>query len=289
MAEDDLYLEVSIPIKQSDVDAVSNYIIENIASGILLEDEEGNSHTILKFYPSNDIDISSKLEGLRKYLLAVNPEYENIESSRKSIRSLDWIESYRASVTPVFVGNSVVIIPPWDDGNYKDKTRIIIEPKMAFGTGRHETTRSCLAVMENIDFANKTVLDLGCGSGILSIYAAKKGASEILGYDIDTLAIDNSLENFEINNVSEQCKVELGSIKNITGEKYDVGIVNIIKAVILPILPRLKEIVRPGGYLILSGLMISDRNEIERALSAENMNNHEIHLDGEWITYKIQL
>lgn len=289
MAEDDLYFEISIPILHSDVDAVSNYIIDNIASGILLEDEEGNSHTILKFYPSNDIDIKSKLEGLRKYLLAINPEYEKIESSRKTIKSLDWIESYRASVTPVFAGNSVVIIPPWDEETYPDKTTITIEPKMAFGTGRHETTRSCLAVMENVDFNNKTVFDLGCGSGILSIYAAKNGASKVSGFDIDTLSIDNSLENFEINEVSEKCTAELGSIEKIADGKYDIGIVNIIKKVILPILPRLKEIVKPGGYLILSGLMINDRKEIECALGAVNMNEYETHLDGEWITYKIQL
>ncbi|MEE9442933.1 MAG: 50S ribosomal protein L11 methyltransferase [candidate division Zixibacteria bacterium] len=289
MAEDDLYFEISVPVLHSDVDAVSNYIIENIASGILLEDEDDNLQTIIKFYPSNGIDINSKLEWLRKYLRAINPEYEKIETSRKSIKSLDWIESYRASVTPIFAGNSIVIIPPWDDEDYQDKTTIIIEPKMAFGTGRHETTRSCLAVMEKIDFNHKVVLDLGCGSGILGVYAAKKGASKVQGYDIDTLAVDNSLENFEINHVCDKCKAELGSIENITDEKYDVGIVNIIKAVILPIMPRLKEIICLGGYLILSGLLINDRTAIENALSEHNLVDCEIHLDGEWITYKIQM
>ncbi|MFH1701463.1 MAG: 50S ribosomal protein L11 methyltransferase [Candidatus Zixiibacteriota bacterium] len=289
MTEDDLYIEISVPVRQSDVDAVSNYIIENIATGILLEDEEGNSHAILRFYPLKNVDINSKLKRFRKYLRAINPEYKKTEMTTKLIKSLDWIESYRNSVTPVFAGDSVVIIPPWNTEDYPDKTRIIIEPKMAFGTGRHETTRSCLAVMESVDFKNNTVLDLGCGSGVLGIYAAIKGASRIQGYDIDTLAVDNSIENYEINHVSDKCTAKLGTIDNITDEKYDVGIVNIIKAVILPIIPRLKEIIHPGGIMILSGLMIIDRNEIEKTLSNHGLNEYDVHLDAEWITYKVKI
>ena len=133
-----------------------------------------------------------------------------------------------------------------------------------------------------------TVLDLGCGSGVLGIYTAKRGASADSGYDIDPLAVENSRENFAINGVSDICNAEEGDITHVhPGQTYDVIVVNIIKAVILPILNDISGLRAPGGEIILSGLLAQDRREIETALRANDLTDYKIHPDGEWITFTI--
>jgi len=291
MAEEKIqwYQEVSLAVGPDDVDPVSNYIIDNISTGLLLEDEEGNSHTVIKFYVAGEEDINDKLEGLKIYLSDINPGVAP-EFTCKKLKNMDWIEAYKNSVTPVEVVDSIVIKPPWSDATYTGKTEIVIEPKMAFGTGRHETSRSCLAEMENLDFTGKIMLDLGCGSGILAIYAALKGAREVDGFDIDPLAVENSQENFILNGVADQCRVIEGGIDIIpAGKTYDIVVVNIIKKVILPILGQLKTKVKPGGILILSGLLGFDRDEIARALEEVGLSDFTIRPDAEWITYTIRV
>ena len=283
------YHEIALSVGPDDVDAVCNYIIENLSTGLLLEDEDGNSETVIKFYVAAEVEVTRQLDGLREYLDVINPQNKNSELRENLIRNIDWIEYYRKSVTPVYIGEGIVIIPPWDENEYPEKTKIIIDPRMAFGTGRHETSRSCLAEMENIDMVGKTVLDLGCGSGILSIYAALKGAERVLAYDIDPLAVDNSRDNFEINEVTQICRAEIGDIEAVGAINFDVTIVNIIREVIVPILGRLKEITRPGGIIVLSGLLTREREIIEQALRENGLNKYSPRLDNEWITFTVQV
>ncbi|MCK5126491.1 MAG: 50S ribosomal protein L11 methyltransferase [candidate division Zixibacteria bacterium] len=284
------YIEVSIAVKESDVDAVSNYIIENIATGLLLEDEEGNSHIVIKFYVSAEVSIDEKLSRLKTYLSEINSAYDDIIVKVKDIKDLDWLELYQKSVQPIEIGNNIIIKPPWCEDSFPGKTVITIEPKMAFGTGKHETTRSCLAELETVKLSKKTIFDLGCGSGILGIYAALKGADLIVGYDTDPLAIENSVENFDINSVGSTCQVFLGSIDDVKDNtKYDIVIANIIKKVIVPIVGKLKSRVKTGGIIILSGLLKQDGSDVEEALMKENLTNFSIRRDGEWITYRVQL
>lgn len=284
------YHEVAIAVYKKDIDAVANYIIENISTGLLLEDEEGNSHTNLKFYVSASTELDAKVAGLKIYLKGIDPSYGDVSVKTKSIKNIDWLESYRNSVVPIEIGDSIVITPPWDVNKFEGKQIIIIEPKMAFGTGKHETTRSCLAVMEKLNLRNKSVFDLGCGSGILGIYAAQKGASRVVGYDIDPLAVENSIENFAINRVSDTCSAHLGGLDDADeNEQFDIVIVNIIRKVIVPIIPRLKSMITDGGVLILSGLLKTDQPHIDSALAACGLDNSTIHPDNEWITYTIHV
>ncbi len=284
------YHEVTIAVKHSDVDAVSNYIIDNISTGLLLEDEEGNSHTVIKFYVSANTPLDEKVSALTAYLVNVDDEYDEVTVKSKSIKNIDWLESYQKSVIPIEIGNSIVITPPWNKDEFTDKQVIIIEPKMAFGTGKHETTRSCLAVLEKLELSGKTIFDLGCGSGILGIYAAQMGAIKVVGYDTDELAVDNSIENFEINNVADICEAHLGNIDDVPDETtYEIVIVNIIKKVIVPIMAKLKARVSPGGIIILSGLLKQDGPDIKKAAAECGMTDFSIHYDNDWITYTIRV
>ena len=281
--------EISVRIPAPEVDAVSNYIIENICGGLLLEDEDEDFHTIIKFYVADRADLDALLAGLKKYLVAINPAHAGITFIQKQIKDLDWIETYKKSVVPVTVGDAIVIKPPWSDEIFPGRVEIMIEPKMAFGTGRHESTRGSLIELERLDLTGKTVLDLGCGSGVLGIYAAKRGASEVMGYDLDPLAVENSLENIEINKVGSVCRAELGTLDRIPDEKlFDVIVVNIIKSVIVPLIPDLKKHLYPGGTMILAGLLASDRQEVESALAANNLNSFEVRIDHEWVTYAVR-
>ena len=281
--------EVSVPVRCIDVDAVSNYIIENISSGLLLEDEEGAQETIIRFYVGGEIDLNEKLEGLKRYLNDIDsPDAVRRLSSRKK-SNLDWIEAYKKSVEPVLVGHNIVIKAPWHETPFPGKTEIILEPKMAFGTGRHETTRSCLAALEKLVLNGATVLDLGCGSGILGVYAALRGAQAVIGYDNDPLAVENSRENYIVNGVAD-CSIALeGDINSIpTGRQFDIVVVNIIKEVILPILDKIKVYTKPGGSIVLSGLLKRDQTEIVAALKANRISNYDILPDNEWITFSIR-
>lgn len=282
------YQEITVRVPSESVDTVADYIIEHIAGGLLLEDEEQSATTAVKFYLSCEDKIESQLAGLRQLLGTIGSGQEPVSFRTKKIRNLDWLDEYRKSVEPLLIGDSIVISPPWKRGRYPGRTEMVIEPKMAFGTGRHETSRSCLAELEQLPLEGKRVLDLGCGSGILGIYAALRGASQVIGYDIDPLAVENSRENFVLNGVAAACRAEEGSIADIPVEEtFDLITANIIKSAIVPIIGELKRRLRPGGILILSGLLEQDRLEIEAGLSEYHMTDFTIRRDGEWRTYTV--
>lgn len=282
------YLEIALRIPSDAVELVSNYIIENLSGGLLLEDEDAAEATTIKFYLSADVDTDVDLSGLNEFIKESGLDSDDVTIKKKIVKNLDWIEKYRESVQPLSVGEAIVIKPPWTSEVFSGKTEIILEPKMAFGTGRHETSRSCLAEMEEINLDGKTVLDLGCGSGILGIYAALKGASRVSGYDTDPLAVENSRENFVINQVDAVCRAEVGSIADIPAEmKFDVVIANIIKSVIVPIVGDLKGRLDANGVLILSGLLMHDKSDVERALLKHGLDEFSVRVDGEWLTYRV--
>ena len=283
------YREIAIDVPADEVELVGNYIIENIAGGLLLEEEEDSPSTVIKFYAAESARLDSALDGLKAFLVRLNPGHAGRSFRQKSVKNLDWIEAYKRSVAPILIGNHIVIKPPWSDESFPGRVEVLIEPKMAFGTGRHETTQGCLATLQECDLAGKVILDLGCGSGILGIFAALKGAAAVSGYDIDPLAVDNSRENFVVNGVAAICRADLGSIESVrTGRRFDVIIANIIKSVIIPILEPMKRILAPQGILILSGLLQQDQKEIEAVLRSCGWNQFAIRRDGEWLTYRVQ-
>ena len=283
------YREIAVEVPADEVELVGNYIIENIAGGLLLEDEDDSNSIVIKFYAAESARLDSTLDGLKAFLVRINPGHAGISFRQKPVKNLDWIEAYKKSVAPILIGNHIVIKPPWSDESFPGRVEVLIEPKMAFGTGRHETTQGCLATLQECDLAGKAVLDLGCGSGILGIFAALKGAASVSGYDIDPLAVDNSRENFVVNGVAAVCRADLGSIDSVNTERrFDVIIANIIKSAILPILKPMKRILAPQGILILSGLLRQDQEEIDAALRSCGWDQFAIRRDGEWLTYRVQ-
>lgn len=277
------FIEVTVYVPAEQADAVCNYIVDNITNGMVLEDEEGSATTGIIFYVPIEKSGSYRAP-FEKYLAAVLASIPDIKE--KSVKNIEWEEQYKASISPIWITDDLLVRAPWHPSDPLAKFDLLIEPKMAFGTGTHETTRSCLKIIRAEFKENMRFLDLGCGSGILSILADKMGASYIKAIDYDLVAVDNCKENFAINNVTVPNEVLFGSVEKCAKDApYDFICANIIKSTILPMLPRLVQLTAPTGTLVLSGLLDSDEPETTAALQATGMSDIAILRDNKWLTY----
>jgi len=209
------YLEISVKCLPKDEDIVTGFITATLSQGLVTEVD--NDDYIVKFYLPAEDSSREKVEDLGRHLVKtglVLPESLDQMISVRPIDEIDWIESYQKSFRPVVV-DDFVIKSTWDKTDYPGKTEIVIEPKMAFGTGHHETTQLCMRQLVADLKPGDKLLDLGCGSGILSIQAAKLGASECYGLDIDLVAIENAKENIAINGVEKIVNIEFGSMERV--------------------------------------------------------------------------
>ncbi len=179
--------------------------------------------------------------------------------TRELIPDQDWLANWRSYFTPVEAGE-FLILPPWMRGeDPKGRIPVVIEPKSAFGTGHHPTTTMCLEAITRLHGvgalkAGQTFLDMGTGTGILGIGCVKLGLSGF-GADIDPLSISNSIENCEMNGVSEEFEIQEGSVELVEGRQFDVVIANILAGPLKEMAPALLPLVKPGGCLILSGFL----------------------------------
>lgn len=283
------FTEARVDVPREYEEAVCDYIIENICNGLVLEDEEDSETIGIQFYvpQSHEGDFRNGLINHMKLVMEGSGE-PLPEITGHTIQKVEWEEEYRKSIKPVVVGDDVVVSPPWDMLHQSAKFHIVIEPKMAFGTGTHETTRSTLGLIRKLFEPGMSFLDVGCGSGLLAILADKMGASSIKAIDYDPIAVDNCHENFVINKVKTPNEILLGSIEQCDGDQpYDFVAANIIKTTILEMISRLSELTKPGGILVISGLLATDGPDINAALDQLGLNNYEVLPDNEWITYTI--
>ena len=282
------YIEARLDVPREYADAVCDFIIENIAGGIVIEEEDDSPTVGIQFYV--DEAKTGYREQLANYLASILADggIAPPAISERRIRNLEWIEEYRASVKPIRIADDIVVRPPWHDPLPNTRYDIVIEPRMAFGTGSHETTRSSMRVIREQFQPGMRFLDLGTGSGILSILAAKMGATYIKAIDYDLAAVQNARENFAINNVSTPCDILFGSVEKCEWDKpYDFVCANIIKSTILPMLGILIKLTGPGGTLMLSGLLSQDEEEVSAALRALGESDFSILRDNKWLTYAV--
>ena len=284
------FIEVSVTIDLELADPVCDFIIENYASGLVLEDEEDSRYTTIKFYLADD-DTRPDLEPIAAYvrLISSNTTFEPIVISSKKVTNVDWEEQYRVSVTPIRIEPDIVVRAPWHESSPEVRYEILLEPKMAFGTGQHETTRTCLKVIAQRFQKGWRFLDLGCGSGILSILADKKGAAFIKAIDYDVIAVDNCRGNFRLNNIGAPFEVLFGSIeKCLQDPPYEFVCANIIKKTILEMLPTLESLTTDGGVLLLAGLLQHDEAEVSARLAELGLDRFSTTLDNEWLTFVVE-
>src|SRR5690349_14960669 len=197
----------------------------------------------------------------------------------KQIADQNWMEAWKQYYKPILIGERLLILPAWMESPNPERIPIKIDPGMAFGTGTHPTTQLCLELMEQ-SAANRqpsTVIDVGCGSGILSIAALKLGAQSVLGVDIDIESVKNSRENANINGLGEELIIGQGSVAEVLENKFPFRSAPLVVANILaPIIIRLLEagladLVEPKGEIILSGILAHQAGSVIEAAQVKGL------------------
>ena len=211
------------------------------------------------------------------------------------IKEEDWLTNWKKYWAPELVGNHFLILPCWINLNekFKDKQIIKIDPGAAFGTGSHPSTYLCLEKMENILFSDKKVLDIGSGSGILSVAARLSGAKEVCAVDNDYLAINSTESNFQLNfgNLNK-LKTYLGSFNEVISKnqlkQFDFVLCNILAEVIKGIIPNIYKCLRNNGKVIFSGILNSQKDEIIKILVQNNLKLLDVSSRKDWACISAQ-
>jgi ribosomal protein L11 methyltransferase len=194
----------------------------------------------------------------------------------------NWNEAWERKFQPVLIEDKVLIRAPFHDGAKDLPYTLIIEPKMSFGTGHHHTTRMMIREMMNLHMEGKRVLDMGCGTGVLGILAAKLGAARILGVDKDQWAYENSLENAERNGTGSM-EIRLGDVNVLDAEKYDVILANITRNILVRDMFAYTEHLEENGMLLVSGFLAEDVQYVLNAAYRCGLNHLHTLEDSNWI------
>jgi ribosomal protein L11 methyltransferase len=228
--------------------------------------------TMVTVYLPSDPQGQESLSEIREMLARLKAadhagEFGRLECSVSSVKDDDWGNSWKKHYKPAAIGEKLMVCPPWEDCAPGGRAVLRIEPGMAFGTGADETTRLCLEVLENIIEEGCCVLDVGCGSGILSIAALLLGAGSALGVDIDAVAVESAKRNAGLSGVQDRCGFICGNLADSVAETYDIVCANISADTILALAPEAPRLLKPGGLLILSGIIENRAKEVMDAFS----------------------
>ena len=236
----------------------------------------------------------NNLEFIISELLNINDFHKNF-FDWSVIEEEDWLTSWKKYWGPEVVGNNLLILPCWInlDEKFKNKKIIKIDPGAAFGTGSHPSTYLCLEKMEHISLSGKKVLDIGSGSGILSITARSLGAQEIWAIDNDYLAINSTRSNFQINFGNlDNINTYLGSFNEVISEHalngFDVILCNILAEVIKELIPNMSKCLKNDGTVILSGILSSQKDEIIKILVLNQFKLIDVSSRKDWVSIAAQ-
>jgi ribosomal protein L11 methyltransferase len=205
----------------------------------------------------------------------------------RTLRETDWANAWKEYFFVHRVGQRTVIVPSWREADYSprpDDVVLLLDPGMAFGTGLHPTTRLCLRALEEMLEPSMRVLDVGAGSGILSIAAARLGASHVEAVEIEPVAASVCRENVARNEVSEVVSVRTGTLADgPPAEPFDLVLANITIATLLELHPTLAQQLRPGGLAILSGVLAERADELSQALAATGWRHERTEQEQDWV------
>ena len=207
----------------------------------------------------------------------------------KELYETEWRQAYKKHIGPITIGKRIAIVPSWvNDYNPGCRFVIKLDPGLAFGTGHHPTTKMCLELVENLIEPGSTVLDLGCGSAILSIAAAKLGAKQVTALDIDPQAIRAAEQNVINNDVGGIVNSYLGSLNDIgVQKKCQLLIANISSKVIIDILPKISAHLDSGGKAILSGIVVDKKKVIEGHIRDAGFQVHHDIISEDWVCFSV--
>ncbi len=194
----------------------------------------------------------------------------------------NWNEIWESNFHPVIVGDFCAIRADFHEPIPDMKFELVINPKMAFGTGHHETTWQCIAAMEHLPIAGKKVLDFGCGTGVLAILASRLGAFGVEAVDIEEESYRNTMENSAVNGV-DNVIARCGTLEAVQGRDFDGILANINRNVILDTLPELSNLLVPGGWLLVSGILLQDESIVTDAAAGAGFERKQKTERGNWL------
>ncbi len=290
----ELTFEIETNLEEIIIWKLNDLGISSYAFEILLNNK--NNKKVIIWLPNFNWSESLRIKLVRniKEVLDKN-NYQTNCFEWNLIEQEDWISSWKKYWGPELVGDNLLVLPCWLElpEEYKNKKVIKIDPGAAFGTGSHPTTSLCLEELEKISLSSKKILDIGSGSGILSIAAKCFGANEIYALDNDYLAINSTESNFRLNfGTLDDLKTYLGPFDSLvskyTLKNFDFILCNILAEVIKGIIPDIRNCLKIDGEVILSGILNSQKDEIIKLLYASNLRINDVSSKKDWVCITAQ-
>jgi len=313
------WLEVSLTVNGELAESVADVFARFAPNGVMTEqgvkfldeEDEGTATgpiTVRAYLEVNDQleETRQKLEESLFYLGMIQPVPT---PAYKQIADQNWMEAWKQHYKPILIGQRLLILPAWLESPEPNRIPIKIDPGMAFGTGTHPTTQLCLELMEKsfddgpqtVDVGKpstvqglRSVIDVGCGSGILSIAAIKLGATKVLGVDIDIESVKNSRENADTNGVGEELMLGQGSVAEVLSGSFQFKSAPLVVANILaPIIIRLFDaglanLVEPNGEIILSGILAHQAENVIAAAQAKGLKRNDQRQIADWVAISLK-
>lgn len=300
------WLEISIQTDGEGAEAVAEVLRPFAYQASVVLEQRGDETNLdpdaleptvtVKVYVPEDEDSPQLRQRVAEALYHLGRLYPLPEPVFRELVDDDWANAWKEHYRPFRLGHRLRIRPTWlahepDDDARPDDVTLVLDPGMAFGTGLHPTTQSCLRALEDLVGPGVTVLDAGTGSGILAIAAARLGASAVDAFDTDALAVRATLDNAAQNGVDARLRVWRGELDSVRGEvgpgPWDIVVANILAPVIIGLLSErgLLDYVAPDGYLILSGIIDEQGPDVEAALTAAGGQVRRVITAGDWVTY----
>lgn len=303
------WTEISVLTTNEAVEAISNIFHEAGASGVVIEDsteiEKERADQFGEIYDLNPKDYPEIGVIVKAYLPASSFLAETIEEIKLAIANLknfdinigenilttteideeDWATSWKQYYHPVKISERFTIVPSWEQYTpiYTDELIIELDPGMAFGTGTHPTTVMCLQALEKIVKKGDVVIDVGTGSGVLSIGAAMLGASRVQALDLDEVAVKSAKENVELNKVENIVSVYQSNLLEQATEQADIIVANILAEIILTFTDEAFQAVKPGGYYITSGIIGAKKDDVKEGLKSSGFTIEEVLMMEDWV------
>jgi ribosomal protein L11 methyltransferase len=306
MTQNPVWAEVSCDVPTAAVDSLAEFLVELSGGGVSIENlsvDTFSADTIedspvksVKAYLPDDGELEGKITEITGFLASIAPTYPGFIPEPPSVsflREEDWANNWKAHFKPSRIGSRLVIKPTWED--YTPATGDIVielDPGMAFGTGTHATTQLCLEAIERIFFREppydlqqpltpRNIFDVGTGSGVLAIAAAKMGAREVTGIDIDPVAVEVANENLVLNHVEDMIRITTEPLEGVVGI-FDIVVANILAEELVRLRTELVSRLAGGGILILSGILTEKEELVLNGFSTPLLSLVEITRSSEW-------
>ncbi|MBR5614967.1 MAG: 50S ribosomal protein L11 methyltransferase [Clostridia bacterium] len=243
-------------------------------------------------YLSDDAEGKAQLEKVKTAVSALN--IPNTMFHTENMKDEDWSENWKQYFKPLEIGKKVLIVPEWEENVPEtDRVKFVINPGVSFGTGSHESTKMCIEEIEKALSTGDSVLDLGCGSGILSVIALLLGAKDAVAVDIDPMAVETAYSNLALNNLPKDIyhgyagdiTTDKQLCQKLSERKYDIVLANIVADVIINLSGFVKNFMKDDGVFICSGIIIERKDEVRKVLEDAGLKIKEERVMNEWAAF----